>query len=45
MADKILCLGMCGWCCGCIQIYDNAERLGENGIVCLLAAWSVHEHR
>jgi len=36
MSDMKNC--MCGWCCGCIQIYDNAERLGENGIVCLLAA-------
>ncbi|XP_023344835.1 protein PLANT CADMIUM RESISTANCE 3 [Eurytemora carolleeae] len=31
-------MGNCcmGWCCPCVQIYTNAEKLDESGILCCL---------
>merc|ERR1711874_728332 len=29
---------LCGYFCGCCQMYQNAEDLGENGIICFLAS-------
>ena len=32
----LLLAGMCGFCCYPCQIYSNADKLGESGILCAL---------